>query len=412
MKTHTSINSRYPDEPVKHTAGRAAAADVFPGCLDTRGFDEFAATYRKLTGFDLFAVDADGRWLRGVSVNLPGETDRPLHAQAVAEALRWGEPCVMCDEHGRARWAVPVLQNQQLLGGLLVCGVALRRSARAGSLDRKIVTACNRLLELAVGQNLTNAALLAERRQFARRERDKAEALHALKDSLHDDIRNTYLQEEPALLATIRRGERTEARKILNRVLTAIYEAGQSRTDLLKSMVLELVVMMARAAVQAGGDPEKILGLNYQSLTTLAGIANQETLAVWLCDMLEELIDAIKANTRRPNSVQLARALEFMEEHLADDLRREEVARAAGLSPSHFSHLMRAKTPWSFTELRTRLRIDRACHLLARTELGLVQIALECGFGDQSYFTRVFRKRVGQTPGDYRRVQKADAPKS
>lgn len=318
----------------------------------------------------------------------------------------------MCDERDRALWAVPVLQNQQLLGGLLVAGIALRRPAQAGNLDRKIVDACGRLLELATERNLTNAALLAERRQFARREREKAEALHALKDGLHDDIRSTYLHEEPALLAAIRRGERTEARHILNRVLTAIYAVGQSRTDLLKSLALELVVVMARAAVQAGGDPAKILGLNYQSLTALAGIADQEALAVWLCDMLEELIDAIKANTRRPNSVQLARALEFMEEHLADDLRREEVARAAGLSPSHFSHLMRAKTPWSFTELLTRLRIDRACHLLAHTELGLVQIALECGFGDQSYFTRVFRKRVGQTPGDYRRVQKAGAPKS
>ena len=118
--------------------------------------------------------------------------------------------------------------------------------------------------------------------------------------------------------------------------------------------------------------------------------------------MLEQLIDAIKVNTRHPNSVLLARALEFMEEHLAAELSREEVARAAGLSPSHFSHLMRAKTGWSFTELLTRLRVDRACHLLAHTDHPLVRIAQDCGFSDQSYFTRVFRKRTGQPPGDYR----------
>jgi transcriptional regulator GlxA family with amidase domain len=64
---------------------------------------------------------------------------------------------------------------------------------------------------------------------------------------------------------------------------------------------------------------------------------------------------------------------------------------------------MRAKTPWSFIELLTRLRVDRACHLLVHTDNDLAQIALECGFGDQSYFTRVFGKRTGQTPGDYRR---------
>ena len=388
---------------------------VFSGLLDAAAFDALEDVHRRATGFALAAVDAEGRWLRGTSNGAScarSEACRPFRAQAVAEALRWGDPCVVCCACGRAIWAVPVMHNQQLCGGLLVAGIKLMRPRRAGSLDRQILDAGRQLLALATEHNLTNAALLGERRQFARREAEKAEALHALKDRLHDDIRSTYLHEEPALLAAIRRGERTEARRIINRVLTAIYAAGGSHTALLKSLALELVVMMTRAAVQAGGNPEKILGFNYQSLTALASLPDQETLARWLCDMLEQLIDAIESNTRHPNSVQLGRALEFIEAHLADDVCREEAARAAGLSPSHFSHLMRAKTGWSFTELLIRLRVDRACHLLAHTDLGLVQIALECGFGDQSYFTRVFRRRVGQTPGDYRRGPEAGAPRS
>ncbi len=391
------------------------AHDVFPGLLDAPGFDRLARCHRQATGFGLAAVDAGGRFLRGgpgLADCARSEACRLFRAQAVAESLRWGEPCVLCCACNRALWAVPVMSNQRLCGGLLVAGVALKRPSRAGSLDRRILGASARLLALATEHNLTNAALLGERRHSARREREKAEALHTLKDRLHDDIRNIYLHEEPALLAAIRRGERTEARRIINRVLTAIYAVGQAHTELLKSLALELIVMMTRAAVQAGGDPTKILGLNYRSLTALAGVADQEALAVWLCDMLEQLIDAIEANTRRPNSVLLARALEFMETHLADDLTREQVARVAGLSPSHFSHLMRAKTGWSFTELLTRSRVDRACQLLVRSDVSLAQIALECGFGDQSYFTRVFRKRMGRTPGDYRHGHPPDAPKS
>jgi len=111
-------------------------------------------------------------------------------------------------------------------------------------------------------------------------------------------------------------------------------------------------------------------------------------------------------------AVLLGGALEFIEGHFAEEISREDAARAAGLSPSHFSHLMRAKTGWSFTELLTRLRIDRASHLLAHTDLGIVQIALECGFGDQSYFTRLFRRRTRQTPGDYRASHRPIALKS
>ncbi len=275
--------------------------------LNAAGFDDLARAYRRETGFALAAVDPDGRMLRGAAA-LPAcarrEKCRPFRAQAVAEALRWGEPCVLCCDCGRALWAVPVSVNQQLGGGLLVAGVTLRRPARAGSLDRRILGACQHLLTLAVERNLANAALLADRRSFARREQEKAEALHTLKDRL-------------------------------------------------------------------GG-------------------------------MLEQLIDAIQANPKRPNSMQLARALDYVEEHLADDLSRDTVARAAGLAPSYFSHLMRARTGWSFTELLTRLRVDHACHLLAHTELDLVEIALACGFGDQSYLSRVFRKRTGRTPGAYR----------
>lgn len=394
----------------------APPPELFPHLLDPTGFDALAAGYRGTTGFDLAAVDPDGSFLRGggrAPSCVADEKCRANRAQAVAEALRWGEPCVMCCNCGRALWAVPVMQNQRLCGGLCVAGVPLRRPRRPGSLDRRILTACRELLQRAVDLNLTNSALLTERRNVARQERVKAESIHELKNRFYDDVRSVYLHEEPALLAAIRRGERTEARRIINRVLTAIYAQGGSHTPVLKSLALELVVMMTRAAVQSGGDAEKILGLNYRSLSTLAGILDGESLARWLCEMLEQLIDAIQGSTRRPNAVQLARAVEYIEDHLGDPVSRELVARAAGLSPSHFSHLMRARLGWSFRELLIRLRIERARRLLADSDQGLAQIAQECGFADQSYFTRAFRRRTGETPGDFRRQRAApDTPRT
>jgi AraC-like DNA-binding protein len=405
-----TVRRRSSLSPVLPLASEPARRELFPGLLPATEFAALAAEHRRRTRFPLAAIDPEGRLLAagpGASACVRRESCQPARRLALEEALRWGDPCVSCCPCGRALWAVPVMRNQRLCGGLLVAGVSLSSPTRAGSLDRKILTACQHLLELATARDLTNAALLTARRHAAVRERERAEAIHELKTRFHDDIRSTYLHEEPALLAAIRRGERTEARRILNRVLVAIYAVGGSDTNLLKSLALELVVMMTRAAVQAGGDPAVILGLNYQSITTLARLPDQEALARWLCEILEQLIDALKVNTRHPNSVLLARALEYMEERLADELSREEVARAAGLSPSHFSHLMRAKTGWSFTELLTRLRIDRACHLLTHTAEPLARIAQDCGFSDQSYFTRVFRKRTGQPPGDYRQVHRA-----
>jgi transcriptional regulator GlxA family with amidase domain len=48
------------------------------------------------------------------------------------------------------------------------------------------------------------------------------------------------------------------------------------------------------------------------------------------------------------------------------------------------------------------LRVDRAAELLRHTDKGLLQIALEVGFNDQSYFTKVFRRYLRMTPREYR----------
>jgi AraC-like DNA-binding protein len=91
-----------------------------------------------------------------------------------------------------------------------------------------------------------------------------------------------------------------------------------------------------------------------------------------------------------------------MQEHLMEDLTRDQTARMVGLSPSHFSHLVRAQLNSSFTDLLVRYRVDHAARLLTRTTSSIAEVALACGFPDQSYFTKVFKKQTGQTPLAYR----------
>lgn len=108
------------------TGAESVPAGLFPGLLDRAGFDELAAGYRRDTGFALAAIEADGQWLWSGDgcACVQREACRPFRAQAVAEALRWGEPCVQSCACGRALWAVPVMRNQRLHGGLLVAGGA------------------------------------------------------------------------------------------------------------------------------------------------------------------------------------------------------------------------------------------------------------------------------------------------
>src|ERR1035437_1157008 len=227
-------------------------------------------------------------------------------------------------------------------------------------------------------------------------------AIPLLENRPYDRIHELYLSQEPMLLAAIMRGDRGEARHLINYVLVHIYSAGEERSDLLKGLLLELVIMISRAAVEAGAVQSEVLGMNFRLLTELANINDDEDLAAWLRKTLEHVFSTIERQEDFTPPLLIGKALEFMRTNLHRDISRDETARHAGISPSHFSRLLKEGTGRSFTELLRQCRVDLACDLLRDSERSLAEIADVCGFCDQSYFTRVFQDVKGATPKQFR----------
>ncbi len=92
---------------------------------------------------------------------------------------------------------------------------------------------------------------------------------------------------------------------------------------------------------------------------------------------------------------------------LASEPSLEDVARACGLSVSRLVRGFRQATGMPPYRWLRRYRVERTKDLLLNSPLALAQIAYECGFADQSHFTRVFTAAVGTTPGAWRRARRA-----
>lgn len=276
-----------------------------------------------------------------------------LQTDAAEQTRYWGETIInLCCDTGYTMWAVPILDNNELTATLVVQGVELE-DQETGFYET-VQTAADALLESAVRANLVNRAEVELARQRARKASDRFLAIEASKlDLVSDDIRSIYLTGEPALLTAIKEGAIKEARAILNQVLVGIYGPVGERMELLKSSVLELVVMMSRAAVEVGADPATALGQNYRSLTELSEINDEEDLAEWVRRMLETQIECIRTNDSYPNSLLLTKAVRYMQTNIHQHLRRDEVARVAGLSPSHFSKLVSERLGRPFGQLLT-----------------------------------------------------------
>jgi len=321
-------------------------------------------------------------------------------ARMVRESLRWGEPNIGLDSEGLYVWCVPLCLNNEAVGGIFSAAHPGQAQEESGPL---IGQAAWSLLELACAANLCNESLMRQNREQGRVSATKAEAIHSVKRNLYQNPREAYLQEEFALLAAIRKGDKQRARSIINRVLIRIYSLGGEDLDVLKTLVLEMVVLMYRTAVDKGADPRELLGVNSSYLKEFNDLKDYIELSHWLTRWLEDFISSslVQAAPAPPDSTALA--LEFMKNNLAEPLTRDEVARACNMSYGYFSKIFRQKTGYTFTDLLNKFRIEKACTLFDETGLNVNQVALECGFTDQSYFSKVFRRYHGISPKHYRR---------
>jgi AraC family transcriptional regulator len=99
-----------------------------------------------------------------------------------------------------------------------------------------------------------------------------------------------------------------------------------------------------------------------------------------------------------------ARVKERLHEGFREPLRMRDLAREAGVHPVHLARVFRVHEKRTPGEYQQRLQVRAACELLRDPDWPLAIIAAECGFADQSHFTRVFRRLTGTTPARFRHV--------
>jgi AraC-like DNA-binding protein len=102
---------------------------------------------------------------------------------------------------------------------------------------------------------------------------------------------------------------------------------------------------------------------------------------------------------------QKRRLTAYIDAHLAERIRVEDLAQLLNLSESYFSRAFRRTFGTSAHEYLTRRRIEVAQSLMLTSRESLLAIALRCGLSDQSNFTRVFRRIVGENPYAWRRTR-------
>jgi AraC family transcriptional regulator len=146
------------------------------------------------------------------------------------------------------------------------------------------------------------------------------------------------------------------------------------------------------------------IGRELRSRDTAAPLA----LEGLVLELIAALGRAQPVRIAKPAPAWLGDVREMLHDRLADALQIGELAGAVGVHPVTVARTFRRTFGCTIGEYRRRLRLERAAAQLVNSEIPLAQIALAAGFADQSHFSNLFRRRLGISPSNYRRVFRDD----
>ena len=118
--------------------------------------------------------------------------------------------------------------------------------------------------------------------------------------------------------------------------------------------------------------------------------------------MLENFNRTVLEEIGRKAWAHMTRMKDHVQKHFTEKVSAAEVAAVAGLSVSRALHLFHTESGMSLSAFIARRRIDFAKYLLSNTDRSIAAIATDCGFFDQSHFSRTFASLEGLPPLRYR----------
>jgi YesN/AraC family two-component response regulator len=210
------------------------------------------------------------------------------------------------------------------------------------------------------------------------------------------------LKFEKELRLTVINGEKSKAMQMINEMLAHIYVYSNFDFASVKARLLELLVVLSRATIEAGADPGDTFRMSEDFISQIEQYSDVDQLAFWISDIVRRFIVQAFDLAQVKHSDVVFKITNHIKKNCAEKLTLDTLAKEVFLSKSYLSSVFKQETGMSLTSYITKVRVEKSKKLLLEDNIGLAAIASQCGFKDQSYYTKVFKKEVGMSPKRYR----------
>ena len=150
----------------------------------------------------------------------------------------------------------------------------------------------------------------------------------------------------------------------------------------------------------------------YKEIDTLSTVGDGFYAVVQFMTILYELSKCEGARTLASSSFakiaveddsrRILKVKNFINENFMDEIRLAQLSEIAGMSPSAFSRFFKLHTGRNLSEYIIDIRLGYAARKLVDTSRSISEISFECGFNNLSNFNRIFKKKKGCSPSEFR----------
>jgi len=359
------------------------------------------------------------------------------YARAGMEAAKFGEPYIFRCHAGLVAFAAPIVIEGKHVGSI-ICGQVLMWEPEdffweeiaemtaglnidpdvlitaAGELEvisgRKVQAAADLLFVVANQIMQSGVIALQQRKEIARRQTRLGEEIRARKHlekklaEVEGRIYGSYsLQKEKELTGMVRLGDRDEAYRLLNELVSEIMEKYISKPRIFKVRILELLVVLSRSAAEGGADLNELLSLNYQYIEEISRTDEIDELCAWIFKVMDSFVELVYGNIDAKHSQVIEAATQFMRKRYNKNLTLNDIAQAVFISPYYLSHIFKEQVNCTVFDYLTKVRMEEAKKLLRDPKFSIVDIAEKIGYNDPGYFCKVFKKSEGMTPSTFKK---------
>jgi len=219
-----------------------------------------------------------------------------------------------------------------------------------------------------------------------------------------DALSTAYpIEKEEELFSAINRGDIHTANVVLGDIIKQILFYYGGNIEILRSRVVELTVLLSKAALKGGADINAVLGLNYDYLREIDGFSTLEGIILWLHTVTRRFTQHVFDFSSAKHMDMICKAVDYIKRNYSSKIKLKDIADHLFISQQYFCKIFKEETSQTPGAYITFVRIEESKKLLRNSAINIIDIPELVGFDNQSYFTKIFKKETGFTPGQYRR---------